>query len=180
MATPRVLARHVRTPRVLLTAMIVPDRPAAHGESGGERQRPSTGRQARRTLDSAPAGADHHDVTRDPRTTDVLDLWQELTGVRLGGEQRREFLARKETQQLAEMSHDRLRRAASAVFRKPDHPAGTLKLAEWLRCAVASPTRSRADAIPGTPNPFGSRDIHAAPVDSDLHRKIGPAQSVEE
>jgi hypothetical protein len=128
----------------------------------------------------ASAGADHQYVIPDPRTTDVLDLWQQLTGVRLDAEQRHDFLTRKEAQQLATMSHDRLRRAASVVFRKPGHRPGTLKLADWLRCAVASPTRSSADTIPGTPNPFGSRDIHAAPVDSDLHRKIGRAGPPEE
>src|SRR3954454_22395053 len=131
-------------------------------------------------LDLAAAGADHHHVTPDPRTTDVLDLWQELTGVRLGVEQSREFLDRQETQQLAKMSHDRLRRAASVVFRKPSHRPGTLKLADWLRCAIASPTQSGGDTVPGTPNPFGSRDIHAVPVDSDLHRKIGRARPPEE
>jgi hypothetical protein len=119
-------------------------------------------------------------VTLDPRTTDVLDLWQELTGVKLGGEQRREFLARQEVEQLAKMSHERLRRAASALFKKPDYAPGTLKLVDWLRSAAASPTPSRADTIPGTRNPFGSRDIHAGPVDSDLHRKIGRAWAPEE
>lgn len=90
-------------------------------------------------------------------------------------DQRAEFLSRVQGGQLAGMSHDRLRRAASAVLRSAGHRPGTLKLTEWLESARAQPAGSSLDVVPETPNPFGARDVHAAPEDSDLHRRIGLA-----
>lgn len=115
---------------------------------------------------------------RQQRVDALIDLWQELTGVQLTDQQRREFRTRREAQRLAELPHDQLRRAAATMFARPDHRPGTLKLAVWLRQAeVHVPVaRRRPERFPAQSIPFGSRDIHPAPVDGELHRRIGRVQ----
>jgi hypothetical protein len=118
-------------------------------------------------------------VNRQPRLDALIDLWQELTGVRLADQQRREFLTRRETQRLAALPHERLRRAAASVFACSDHRAGTLKLSAWLRHVedhVPVSRRRKPESFPEQSVPFGARDIHPAPVDSELHRRIGLVQ----
>jgi hypothetical protein len=102
-----------------------------------------------------------------------------LTAVRLTDRQRREFLARCEAHRLVALPHDRLRRAAASVFAGPGYRPGTLKLAAWLRHAedhVPVPRRRNAEPFPDQPAPYGARDIHPAPVDGELHRRIGLVQ----
>jgi hypothetical protein len=117
-------------------------------------------------------------VNLQGRLDALIDLWQELTGVRLTDEQRGEFLTRRETQRLAALPQKRLRRAAATVFARPDHRPGTLMLDAWLHEAEArvSVPQRRPERFPAQSVPFGSRDIHPAPVDRELHRRIGRVQ----
>lgn len=121
---------------------------------------------------------DDHRVNRQGRLDALIDLWQELTGVLLTDQQGREFQTRHEAQRLAELPHEGLRRAAATVLARPDHRPGTLKLAAWLRQAEdhVPAARRRPERFPAQSVPFGSRDIHPAPVDRELHRRIGRVQ----
>jgi hypothetical protein len=123
-----------------------------------------------------PGLTDQSDVASE-REDDVVMLWQELTGHVLDTDQRSQFLSRAETASLATMSHERLRRAAATVPGRSSARPNILKLRLWLRQARSEQEPPGGSGRSGTePAPFGSRDIHAPPSDTDLHRRIGPVR----
>lgn len=74
----------------------------------------------------------HDNMGQNSRAADLVDLWQEITGVQLTSAHHAESPSPVQVEQPAGTSHDRLHRAASAMLCSPGHRPGTPELTEQL------------------------------------------------